>query len=197
MSAIERSSGAETSTPVRKKRRLLPKILLGLIAVVAILAVVVALQSPDFHVTRTATIAASPATVFEHVNDLHKWEDWSPWAKLDPAAQNSYEGPAAGEGATFRWNGNSDVGEGSMTITESKPSEFVRIRLDFVRPFAGTNDVEFTFKPQGDQTSVTWSMSGQKNFMAKAIGLVMDCEEMCGQEFDKGLANLKAVVEGK
>jgi hypothetical protein len=197
MSAVERSNtGAETTTPVRKKRRLVPKILLGLALIVAALAIVVALQSPEFRVTRTATIAASPAAVFEHVNDFHKWEDWSPWAKIDPAAKSTYEGPSSGTGAIFRWDGNSDVGEGSMTITESKPGELVRINLEFVRPFAGANDVEFTFKPLGDQTAVTWSMSGQKNFIAKAIGLFMDCEEMCGTQFDQGLANLKAIVEG-
>ena len=130
----------------------------------AALAVVVAVQPSEFHVARTATIAAPPAAVFAQVNDFHRWEAWSPWAKIDPAAENSYEGSSAGKGAGFRWSGNSDVGEGSMTIAESRPSELIRIKLDFVRPFAGTNDVEFTFKPVGDQTAVTWTMDGRRTF---------------------------------
>jgi hypothetical protein len=84
-----------------------------------------------------------------------------------------------------------------MTIIESKPNERIRIKLDFVRPFAGTSDVEFTFLPEGDQTAVTWKMSGKNNFIAKAISLVMDCEKMCGEQFDLGLASIKSIVEKK
>jgi hypothetical protein len=181
--------------PARSKRTIFKRVLLAAAAVIAVFAIVVAMQPSELRVARTATISASPAAVFEQVNDFHHWQDWSPWAKLDPAAKNSFEGASAGTGAIFRWSGNNDVGEGSSTITECRPGELVRIKLDFVRPFAGTNDVEFTFKPVGDQTAVTWSMSGEKNFMAKAIGLFMDCEEMCGTQFDQGLANLKSVVE--
>ncbi len=185
----------QCTTRTGKKRRLLTKILLVLAVVVAALAAVVAFQPSDFNVSRSATIAASPAAVFAQVNDLRQMQTWSPWAKLDPEAENSYEGPSAGEGAIYRWSGNSDVGEGSITITESHPSELVRMKLDFVRPFAGTSDVQFTFQPQGGQTVVTWSMQSQKNFVMKAMGLVMDCEEMCGTQFDEGLANMKNIVE--
>ena len=68
--------------------------------------------------------------------------------------------------------------------------------LEFKRPFAGTNDVEFSFKPEGAQTVVTWTMTGKSNFMGKAVGLVIDCEKMCGGQFEQGLAGLKSVVEG-
>lgn len=190
-----RGAAPQTATPVSRKSSMFKKIFLGLAAIVVVFVVVVALQPAELHVARSATISAPPAAVFEQVNDFHHWQDWSPWAKLDPAAKNSFEGASSGTGAIFRWNGNNDVGEGSSTITESRPDELVRIKLEFVRPFAGTNDVAFTFKPVGDQTTVTWSMTGQKNFMAKAIGLFMDCEEMCGTQFDQGLANMKSVVE--
>jgi hypothetical protein len=194
--AQQETAGATTSAmPARKRFTTLKKVLVGLAAIVVVFVVVVAVQPSEFRVARTATIDATPAEVYEQVNDFHNWQEWSPWAKLDPAAKNSFEGPSSGTGAIFRWSGNNEVGEGSSTITESRESELVRIKLDFVRPFAGTNDVAFTFKPVGDQTAVTWSMSGQKNFMAKAIGLFMDCEEMCGTQFDQGLSNMKAVVE--
>ena len=108
----------------------------------------------------------------------------------------TYNSAAAGVGASYTWSGNTEVGEGRSTIVESHPGESVRLRLEFVRPFAGTNDVNFTFKPEGAQTVVTWSMWGKNNFMGKAVGLVMDCEELCGGQFERGLAGLKAVAEG-
>ena len=71
----------------------------------------------------------------------------------------------------------------------------VKIKLDFVRPFEGTSDVEMKVEPVGDQTKLTWSMAGKNNFIAKAIGLVVDCEKMCGDQFEQGLSNMKKVVE--
>ena len=82
-----------------------------------------------------------------------------------------------------------------MTITDSHPSDLIRIKLEFMKPFAATNTAEFTFKPEGDQTVVTWSMAGKNNFMTKAIGLFMNCDNMIGGQFEKGLADLKSVAE--
>lgn len=174
---------------------MLTYILIAVAAIFVILIAVVAMQPAGFRITRSATVVVPPSAVFTQVNDLHLWEEWSPWAKLDPAMKKTYEGAAAGAGAIYSWNGNNNVGEGRITITESKPNDLIRIQLEFVRPFACTNDVEFTFTPQGDQTVVTWSMAGKKNFMAKAVHLVMNMDKMCGGQFEQGLANLKAVVE--
>jgi hypothetical protein len=87
--------------------------------------------------------------VFAQVNDFHNWEAWSPWAKLDPAAKATFEGPHPGKGAIFRWAGNEEVGEGSMTITESRPSELIKIKLEFLKPFEATNTAEFTLPACG------------------------------------------------
>jgi uncharacterized protein YndB with AHSA1/START domain len=174
---------------------MLKKILIGIAVIVGAFVVIVALQPSDFRIVRSSTIAAPPATVFAQVNDFHKWEAWSPWAKLDPAAKSSFDGPAAGKGATFRWAGNEEVGEGSMTITESRPSDLIRIKLEFLKPFAATNTAEFTFKPEGNQTVVTWSMFGTNNFIAKAFCLFINMDKMVGGQFEKGLASMKSVAE--
>ncbi len=166
------------------------------IATILVLFVgVVASRPADFRVSRTATLPAPAATVFKHVNDLHKWEAWSPWARLDPNAKGRYEGPPAGVGAIFHWDGDKNVGTGNMTISESRANELVRFRLEFLKPFKATNTAEFTFQPQGDQTIVTWSMSGKNTFMAKAVGLFIDCDKMVGGQFEQGFANLRAVLE--
>lgn len=173
------------------------KILLGLAALIVLFLIVVAVQSNRFTVTRSAKIDAPPAEVFAHVNDFHKWTQWSPWEKVDPNLQRTYSGNEAGEGAKYAWVGNSDVGEGHMTITESKPGELVKINLVFVKPFAGVCDTVFTFKPEGDGTQMTWTMSGDKNFMAKAIHLLMDMDKMCGDQFEQGMVNLNTVLTEK
>ena len=174
---------------------MIKKILLGLVVIVVVLCIVIALQSSTYHVERTATVNAPAPVVYAQVNDFHNWNAWSPWAKLDPAMKQTFEGAPAGNGAIYTWNGNKEVGQGRMLITESHPSELVKIKLDFIRPFAGTSDTVFTFKPAGNQTTVTWSMSGDKNFIAKAFHLFVNMDKMIGGDFEKGLAQMKAVAE--
>ncbi|MBV8900407.1 MAG: SRPBCC family protein [Verrucomicrobia bacterium] len=169
--------------------------LLIVFALVAAGLLLVAIQPSEFWIARTARIPAPVATVFTQVNDFRRWAAWSPWARLDPAMKVSYDGAPVGTGASYAWSGNHRVGEGRSTITESRPNELIRIKLEFVRPFAGTNDTEFTFQPDGHATAVTWSMSGKRNFVMKAVGLFMNCDKMCGGQFERGFANLKAVLE--
>lgn len=171
-------------------------ILLIIAAVIICLIIVIAVQPNNFRITRSATIAASAETVFAEVNDFHKWNAWSPWAKMDPTAKNSYAGSSEGVGSSFAWDGKKS-GAGRMTITDSQPHELVRFRLEFFKPFKATNVAEFTILPEGGQTVVTWSMSGTNNFIAKAVGLFMDCDKMCGGFFEKGLADMKAIAESQ
>src|SRR5438552_13299704 len=174
---------------------MLKKFLIAIAAIIVVFVVVVALQPSEFRIERSATIAEPAPAVFAQVNDFHNWEAWSPWAKLDPAAKSSFEGAPAGKGAAFAWAGNSKVGEGRMTITESRPGELVRLKLEFVKPFAATNTAEFTFKPEGERTAVTWSMYGHNKFIARAVGLFVNMDKALGGEFEKGLASMKSVAE--
>jgi hypothetical protein len=174
---------------------MLVRILVAVVIVLAALAAYVATRPGEFSVTRSASIAAPAPAVFVQVNELKKWEAWSPWAKKDPQMKQTYQGPPAGTGAVTSWVGNKDVGEGRMTIVESRPAELIRFKLEFLEPFAATNSAEFTFKEQGGRTEVSWSMSGQNNFIGKAMGVVFDFDRMIGADFEAGLASLKILVE--
>ena len=82
-----------------------------------------------------------------------------------------------------------------MTITESRPNELVQIKLEFLKPFQATNTAEFTFRPEGERTAVTWSMYGHNNFMSRAVFLFVNMDKALGGEFEKGLASMKSVAE--
>ena len=173
---------------------MIKKTLLGLAAVIAVFLLYVATRPAGFRVERSRAIAASPLALFEQVNDHHKFNAWNPFLKVDPNVKNTYSGPASGLGAVCSWDGNSDIGAGSSTIIESKPGELVRLRMDWTRPLEGTSTIDFTFKPQGDKTVVTWAMYGQNNFLGKLVSVFMDCEKMCGPPFEEGLANLAKIA---
>ncbi len=172
------------------------KIVAGVLLVVVGLFGIIAMQPSDYRVVRSASIAAPPDTVFGMINDFRKWESWSPWEKLDTNMKRTYDGPGSGQGAIYSWAGNSDVGEGKMTILESKPNEMVRIKLDFTAPFESTATNEFVLQPEGSGTHLDWVITGNNNLISKAFCFFMGgMDKMIGPDFEKGLAQMKSAAE--
>jgi len=155
----------------------------------AALAAVIILQPDRFVVTRSRTIAAPQRTLFGLVNDLRRFESWSPWADFDPSASKSFEGPPAGEGATMAWSGDKRIGK--ITIVSSKPDESVEIKLDMQKPVAAQNDVHFLITPEGQGSKVEWTMLGRRGLVAKAMNLLLRYDDKIGAQFEKGLARLE------
>jgi hypothetical protein len=170
-------------------------VLLVLAVVVVAFAIYAATRPDDFRVSRSLAISAPAAVAFAQVNDLHRWKAWSPWEGIDPNLKRTYEGPAAGVGAKYSWEG-AKTGVGTMTITRSQEPGVVGIGLDFLKPFKASNVVEFTFQPQGQGTLVSWTMSGKDTFVTKLFCLLCNRDKMCGNMFDQGLNKLKGVCEG-
>ena len=168
-----------------------------LLLTIVVFVIIVLAQPCDFKVSRSITINAPVAAVFAQVNDPSKWEQWSPWAKLDPNGVFTYEAPHAGVGAIAHWHGNSDIGEGSSIITESVPNRHIVYTLDIHKPAQATDILDFTFKPTGKTTEVTWTIEAHNGFMGKAVGLLINCKKMLGAQFEQGLGSLKALVEKK
>lgn len=172
------------------------KYLLGLFALIFIgILLAAALKPAHFHVERSLTMPSSAEKVFSLVNDFRLWQEWSPWEKLDPNMKRTFEGPPSGTGASYSWSGNEDVGSGRMTIVSSTPPSTIQIRLEFLKPWAATNDVNFTFLAEEAQTKVTWSMSGKVPYSTRIFTLFFNMDKLVGQDFEKGLAQLKARVE--
>lgn len=177
---------------------MLRKLLTVMGILIALLLVFIVTRPDSFTVERSASMSAPPPIVYGLVQDLHAWERWSPWAKLDPAMKTTYGGPASGVGATYAWEGNDAVGSGKMTIVEVKPDEAVAITLEFLKPMAATNRTEFQLSPQsGGGTKVTWTMHGRNDFMGKAFGLVMNVDQLVGKDFETGLSQLRSTAEGR
>jgi len=175
---------------------MLKKILIVVVVLIGALLAYAATRPDTFRVERVATIKAPPEKVFALINDLRRWESWSPWEKKDPAMRRSFGGDAtSGRGAAYAWEGNSDVGQGRMEIAESVAPSRVRIRLDFVKPFEAHNIVDFTLEPKGEATNVTWAIHGPSPYISKLVGVFYNMDTMIGKDFEAGLASLKTVAE--
>jgi hypothetical protein len=169
-----------------------------LIVVVALIAVVLGLAAtrPDhFRVERSTTVRAPADKIYPFIDDFHRWTAWSPYEARDPAMKRDHGGAARGVGATYAWAGNREVGEGRMEIVEASAPSKVVIRLEFLKPFEARNQATFTLQPEGAGTRVTWAMEGPSPYLSKLIGLFVSMDRLVGQDFETGLATLKAQAE--
>ena len=173
------------------------KVFVSIVVIVAAFLGYVAMQPSDFRIIREIKINTPAEIPFANVNDLHKFDAWNPWSKIDPQAKQTFEGPSAGKGASSSWEGNKEVGSGRMTITDSQPNNLILMTLDIFKPYTATNNIEFSFKSEGNQTTVSWAMSGKSNFIAKILCVFINRDKMIGKEFEKGLEQLKIISESE
>jgi uncharacterized protein YndB with AHSA1/START domain len=155
-----------------------------------------AATKPDtFRVQRTTSIQAPPEKIFSLINDFHLWGSWSPYEKLDPTMKRTHSGAVSGKGAVYEWAGKGKAGEGRMEITDTSPWSKILIKLDFFKPFEGHNMAEFALEPKGSSTNVTWSTYGPQPYFAKLMTIFVSMDSLVGNEFETGLANMKAIAE--
>jgi uncharacterized protein YndB with AHSA1/START domain len=171
-------------------------LVIGLLITLLIAGVLIyAATKPDaFRLERSTTIKAPPEKISAYLSDFKQWAAWSPWEEKDPAMKRTYSGSVNGKGAMYAWEGNKNVGTGSMQVLDVQPQK-VTVKLDFLSPFEAHNTAEFVLEPQGEGTKVTWAMFGPSNYISKVMTTVFSMDKMVGPDFEAGLAKLKVAAE--
>lgn len=171
-------------------------ILIIIAVIIAAILIYVATRPNDFQIQRNTAIKASPHKIFPLINDLHLMQTWSAWEKVDPDMKRSYSGEASGKGSKYAWDGNREVGQGTMEIVESVGNSKVGLHMHFIKPFEGHSTIDFTLAANGGETVVTQTMRGTSTFLPKLMcTLFFNQDKMIGGKFEEGLANLKAIAE--
>ena len=166
-----------------------------LVAGIAVVLILAAMKPDQFRISRTAAINAPPEKIFPLINDFKAWPAWSPYETKDPAMKRTYSPNSAGKGATYAWDGDSNVGAGNMLITDAPAPSKVALDLNMTRPMTAHNKVELILVPAGNATTVTWSMHGETPYWAKIFHVFFNMDKMVGGDFEAGLAKLKAAAE--
>lgn len=174
---------------------MLKKIGISFLVIVALFLGYVAVKSPDYLIAREVVIQAPADKIFPYLNNSKLAGNWSPWLEIDPQAKMTYSGPDEGVGSRTAWDSEGKLGIGSATIVESIANEVVRIKLEYLKPFQMVQDAEYSVKQTENQSVVTWSVRGKNTFLARAMCTFMNMDKMVGVNFEKGLSNLKALVE--
>ncbi len=170
---------------------------IGAVMITAIvLVLIIAMTRPNhFRVERSLDIAAPAEKIFPYLDDLKQQRFWSPWDQKDPGMKRIYSGAERGVGAAYEWDGNREIGAGRQEITHVVPNEKVAGTLDFYRPMKAKNRLEFLLRPAAGGTSVTWAVFGPMPFLSKVMSIFVSMDKMIGNEFEKGLLQLKVLAE--
>jgi hypothetical protein len=177
-------------TPMNILKSIL-KILAGMVVLILIISFFLPSQ---IHVERTGLVKNNPETVFKLVNNLPDWEKWSPWHHIDPNMKIQYGEVKEGKGAYYSWTSDhKNVGNGKMTISDVKPTDYIKTEMDFMENGKGT--AEFFLRPVEGGTEVKWTMDTDvgMNPIGRIFGLFMD--KMIGPDYEKGLHNLDSVAQ--
>lgn len=169
------------------------RIALGIVVFVAA-AILISFALPRYPVVvRSTSIAASPAAIFPLVSDLRRFNEWSPWFDLDPAATYTFTGPTDGVGQTMTWESkDSDVGSGSMSITRLQPDGEVDTALDLDGQRA---DSWVKVEPEGAGSTVSWGFRTDVGYNPIMRYFALGLDRFVGPDYERGLAKLKAAAE--
>lgn len=168
------------------------------IAVAAFVAlfVIVGLCLPrTAHVERSVQVKATPATAYTVLNSFRQFNRWSPWADIDPTVKTTFEGPESGVGAKMSWAGEGQAGSGSQEITDTVSPSKVDIKLTF-GDFDGDFRAGFRIEPIGPETQITWTYDTDAGMNPFGRWMALMSEKMIAPDYEKGLARLKALLEG-
>ncbi|HRF09665.1 MAG TPA: SRPBCC family protein [Xanthobacteraceae bacterium] len=170
---------------------------IGAVMITALLLVlIIAATKPDrFRSERSIDISAPPAKVFPLLDDLKQQRLWSPYEQKDPDMKRTYSGAERGAGAIYEWDGDKNIGAGRQEIIAVTPNERIEGKIDFFRPMKANNRFELLLKPAANGTNVTWAIFGPMPFSSRVFSIFMDFDKMIGNDFEKGLLQLKQVAE--
>lgn len=171
------------------------RLLVGLAGLLVILVVIGLFLPSSAQVERSVVIEAPPETVYAIVSDFNQFNSWSPWYENDPNADYTISPSGTGVGATFSWASEvPGVGSGSQQIIALEENRLVEIKLDFGPDGQATSSYALESLPDGS-TRVTWGFDTDFGYdlIGRYLGLVFD--KWIGQDYEKGLAKLRQLVE--
>lgn len=179
--------------------KILKILLFIVVALFGIYVVLCAMGPKKMAVTKSQLINASPESVFEEISDFSKWSAWSPWYKLDPNMASTIVGNPGEVGHGQSWKSEHKfVGNGSQKFVEVRPNEYIKSEMKLMGEDDTPSHSDFTLKPEGEGTMLTWSMDGgDVPFMARGMMKVFGFEKMLGEQFDSGLKGIKEIAEAK
>lgn len=173
--------------------KILKRVLLGVVGLVALLLVIGLFLPSKWQVERAITIAATPEAITPLIATPRRWAEWAAWNNdMDPTMVTTYGGPESGAGASMSWTGEK-MGTGTLTIASVTPTS---VTYDMVMEAQETpSHGAFTLSVEGDKTRVVWRDEGEMGMFIPGRYFVPIMESMLGEHFEIGLQKLQPLAE--
>ncbi|MDP2236267.1 MAG: SRPBCC family protein [Bacteroidales bacterium] len=177
--------------------KILKKVLLAILIIVAIPFVIALFVKNDYAIEREVVISKPKQEVFDYVKFLKNQDNFSKWASMDSNMEKSFRGIDGTVGFVSAWaSEDDDVGVGEQEITSIADGERIEYELRFIKPFEATDQAYMTTESVSEnETLVKWGFTGRMNYPMNLMLLFMDFEEMIGDDLQTGLLNLKNILE--
>ena len=173
--------------------------IIGLVLVAIIILVLITglFIDGNYAVEREVTINKSKQEVFDYVKYLKNQDNFSVWAKIDPAMKKEFRGEDATVGFVSAWDSeNPKAGKGEQKIIKIAEGERIDYELHFIEPFESTDYAYLSMNAVNDSvTSVKWGFNGKMKYPMNLMMLTMNMEEMLAPDLQNGLNNLKSTLE--
>jgi hypothetical protein len=177
--------------------KFLKRLLFWILALIALVLVVALFLPTKFNVKRSAVISQPKDSIYNYVSLLENQEKYGVWWQADPKMEVTHSGTDGQPGFTTTWRSkNAEVGSGQQKIMALQPGQRIDLELQFFEPFESTNK-SFMSTQQIDSTTtqVTWGISGEMPYPGNIMSLFIDMEKQLGTDLEKGLKNLKRILE--
>lgn len=176
---------------------MLKKFAITVCVIIAIPFIIALFVADSYHVEREVIINQPKGKVFSYVKLLKNQNDFSKWAMVDPDMAKTYSGTDGEVGFISAWDSqNPDVGTGEQEIIAIEEGKRIDFELRFLKPFEATEPAYMiTEAVSPNETKVKWGFSGHMNYPMNIMLLVMDFEQMIGDDLQTGLNNLKVLQE--
>lgn len=172
------------------------QIILIIIGVVMSLLLILNTLAPrEMKVEKSINLNASREVIYPYILSFYKRNDWSPWSELDDNMTTSLEGTDGTLGAVWKWEGDKNVGKGQQINKKITPNERVDTQVIFEKPFSSVADTYLKLDQKGATTKVTWGFTSKLAFPVNIMSLFMNISEGIGKDYQRGLDNLKRLVE--
>ncbi len=171
------------------------KVAMGLGVILVGFLAFVSTRKAEFYYERSGLINAPAEKIFPYLSNLRMGALWSPYEKKDPAMKKDFKGEDGKVGSVLDFDGNREAGSGSLEILRLIQNEWVEVKLHMTKPIDAENLIRYQLTPEAGGTRFTWSMSGHNGFIGKLVSTLIDCEKMIAPDFEKGIINLKTLVE--
>jgi hypothetical protein len=153
------------------------------------------IKDKDMKIEKSIQISSDSKKVFDYLRITRNHDNFSVWNMADPDMKKTNQGTDGTVGFKYGWDSTlKNVGAGEQEITAIEDGKSIDYSITFFRPMQNTGKTKFQVTSLGSgKTTVDWIFDSPSKFPMSLFSPVFKL--MLGKDLEKGLINLKKIME--